>query len=99
MIEGIIGYYFITTVMNAIIFTATFALLIRKYYKKKNKLHFWAAIAFSFLVVQEMISAYWIVDSVMGGIALASRPWQLQSVAVLFAFMMLGLAMTGKIKD
>ncbi len=92
-------FYFIITTVSMVIFTATAIVLIKKYLKRGIKLHFWAAVAFIFLSLQELIVLYWLIQTQTQNLSLYSHPWHLQMLLVFFAFTMLGLAITGKIKD
>ena len=94
---GVLGYYFIISFVNMVIFIATSIILARKYSEKKIKLHKWAAIAFAFLALQEFIVLYWIFDSITTGYPISMRPWHLQALAVFFSFNLLGLSMIGKV--
>jgi hypothetical protein len=95
----IFGYYIAFSGALATIFIATSVILFRKYVKRRMRLHLWAANAFVFLFAQEIITAYWLFEYITVGIPLALHPWQLQSLCIFLAFNLLGLAMTGKIKD
>ena len=96
---NLLEYYFIITIINLIIFSATALILTRKYLKRGIKLHFWAAIAFLFLAFQELIVSYWLTEAKTKAILFYAHPWHLQMLLVFFAFTLLGLAITGKIKD
>ena len=96
---NLIEYYFITTIINLIIFSATAVILMRKYQRRGIKLHFWASVAFVFLAFQELIVSYWLTEAKTKLIPLSFHPWHLQMLLVFFAFTLLGLAITGKIKD
>ncbi len=96
---GVLGYYFIISFVNMIIFIATAVLLVEKYSKKNIKLYKWAAIAFAFLALQEFVVLYWIFDSMNTGYLISMRPWHLQALAVFFSFNLLGLSMIGKVND
>ena len=93
------GFYFILSVVSAVIFTATAFILLKKYRTRGIKLHLWSAISFLFLTSQELIIAYWLIDSEMGGVFFYSRPWHLTTLLVFFAFTLLALSITGMIKD
>ena len=96
---NLFGFYFVLSVVSAVIFIATAFILLKKYSTRGIKLHLWAAISFLFLTAQELIVAYWLIDFEMGGVLFYSRPWHLQALLVFFAFTLLGLSITGIIKD
>ena len=98
--DAALWYYVATSIGSAFFFSATSFLLMRKYKAKHNKLHLYAALAFIFLLIQEIVVAYWIIVSIpQGGIDRALRPWQIQAFSIFFAFTLLGLSMSGKIRD
>ena len=92
-------FYFIITIVSMNTFTATAIVLLKKYKKRGVKLHFWAGISFIFLALQEIIVLYWIIQTQTSNTSLYAHPWHLQTLMVFFAFTMLGLSITGKIKD
>jgi len=96
---NLLEFYFIITIVSMIIFTATAIVLIKKYLRRGVKLHFWAAVAFIFLTFQELIVAYWLIETKTKAISFYTHPWHLQVLLVFFAFTLLGLSITGKIKD
>ncbi len=96
---NLLEYYFIITIINLIIFSATAGILMKKYLRRGIKLHFWASVAFIFLAFQELIVSYWLIESETKSILFYAHPWHLQMLLVFFAFTLLGLAITGKIKD
>ena len=104
--------YLMITVLSIVIFGATMLIQIQKFRKKRNPLHFWASTAFLTLLIQEIIVGIWIIQILsfihllpIGASAslimqeIASKPWHLQALSVLFSLMMLGLSMSGKIFD
>ena len=96
---NLIEFYFIITVVSMIIFASTAIVLIKKYLKRGVKLHFWAGVSFIFLSLQELIVLYWLIQTQTQNVSLYAHPWHLQMLLVFFAFTMLGLSITGKIKD
>ena len=93
--QTLLDFYLYTTLLSAGIFVIIFAQLLLKYLKKGNRLHMWAMLGFLMLVVQESIVLNWVI--VVNGFF--SRPWQLQTLSLMLSLALIGLAMTGKIKD
>ncbi len=99
MIREVLSYYFITSVVSFSVFLTTAIILYKKYLKKNLNLIKWAAVAFFFLALQEIVVIYWLVDSLTTGYLISLRPWHLQVIALFFSFNLLGLSMIGKIED
>lgn len=87
------------TAVISVVYGVTAYVLFKKYLRRKNRLHFWAGVAFMLLLLQELIVATWMVSQLTGASSLLSRPFYLQAASVFFSLMMLGFAITGKIHD
>jgi hypothetical protein len=87
------------TAVISVIYAVTAYVLFKKYVRRKNRLHFWAATAFVLLLIQEIIVTVWMVSHLAGTSNLLARPFYLQAISVFFSLMLLGFAMTGKIHD
>lgn len=91
--------YLAMALVILLVYAATIIILVRKYKERGNKAHAWAAAAFTILALQEIIVCVWLYGQITGTYSIYLRPLYLQSLAVLSALLLLGLSITGKIKD
>jgi hypothetical protein len=92
-------FYSVMSVAFMAILLATAVIQLRKYREKGLRLHLWAGVAFMLLFAHEIIQGTWIIGTVLYSIEPSTRPWHLSALSILFSLTLLGLSMSGRIRD
>jgi hypothetical protein len=91
----VLQFYAAASALMAGTFLVACWVLSKKFSEKGDRRHMWAALAFGLLASQEIIVVSWLT----GAAPLATRPWHFQQASVLASFVLLALAMFGRVRD